>query len=274
MKMETPEGTVSKNHLSGRQNILMTLIWLGIIGGIFALGMLAPNLDGSPIFSIFVIAMIIIGWGFTFKIAMKPAGKPYLQITTVAGLRGEFSVARQWPGIIGIWVGMIALVCIMAIPSEPRGAPVIYGWALTGIFPLLIYGFLLARALGRVTAFRVEDDGSMFIRRGQRAWEPLRLSDYGRVVTRTMSGRHGTNLPSRIDFLDPLDDSVEPFNIPVMYVRSRRYGTMAYGNIIHDFFREMYTRLGYRIEEKNGGWEAHAKVKREKPKQDHVFLER
>lgn len=262
--IETPAGTVSKNHLSGGQKTVITLIWLGVIGAIFGLGILVPTLDGNPVFGIIVIVLIIIGWAFTFKIAMRPAGKSYIQITTVAGLRGEFSVARQWPGIIGIWVGMIALVCIMAIPSEPKGAPVIYGWALTGIIPLLVYGFLLVRALDRVTSFRVEDDGSMFIRRGQRAWEPLRLSDYGRVVTRTMSGRYGTNLPSRIDFLDPLDDSAKPFNIPVMYVRSRRYGTMAYGTLIHDFFREAYTRLGYRIEERNGRWEARAKVKREK----------
>jgi hypothetical protein len=261
---EVPAGTASKNHLSGHQKVAMTLIWLGIMGAIFGLGILVPTLDGSPVFGIIVVVLVILGWVFTFKIALRPAGKPYLQITTVAGLRGEFSVARQWPGIIGIWVGMIALVCIMAIPSEPKGAPVIYGWALTGIIPLLVYGFLLVRALDRVTAFRVEDDGSLFIRRGQRAWEPLRLSDYGRVVTRTISGRYGTNLPSRIDFLDPLAASVKPFNIPVMYVRSRQYGTMAYGTLIHDFFREMYTRLGYYIEEKNGRWEARPKIKRPK----------
>lgn len=255
--MTNPIGTTIQYNLSTRQKISMALVWLLTIGGIFAVASVLPKAEEN---SWLAIVVILGAWFITFRIAMRPAGTPYTQITSPAGLRGEFNIARQWPAMVGIWVGMIALVCIMAIPQEPRGAPVIYGWALTGLIPLFIYGILLIRALDRVTMFRIDDDGAVFIRRGRHDWEPLRVTDYRRIVLRTMSGRSASNIPTRLDFLEPVAGG-RKVSIPMMYVKSRRYGTMAYGTIIEEFFRKACERARYHVTMK-GGWVALGKTQK------------
>lgn len=253
--MTTPAGTTLQRHLSTRQKILIGVVWGGMVCGIVAVAWFAPQADGSSLFSLTAIIGAIIAFTLTFRIALRPAGTPYIQITAVEGLRGEFSITRQWPVLIGIWVGMIALVCILGILEEPRGAPVIYGWALTGLIALFFYGFLLVRALDRVIFFRVDDDGAIFIKRARGDWIPLRLTDYRRIVLRTMSGRHASAAPSQLDFLEPVA-GVAALSIPILYVKSRRYGTMAYSTIIEEFFREACKRAGHRVMMKGGGWEA------------------
>lgn len=253
--MTPPIGTTIQKYLSTGQKITISAVWLVTIGGIFLSAWLAPDMEDNPLFTVITIVGVIAAFILTFKIALRPAGTPYIQITSPEGLRGDFSITRQWPGMIGIWVGMITLVCILGILEEPRGAPVIYGWALTGLIALFFYGFLLSRALDRVTMFRIEDDGAMFIKRARGDWIPLRVSDYRRVVGRTMSGRHASNIPTQIVFSDPLNDSAKALSLPIMFVKSRRYGTMAYGTFIDEFFRKACERAGYRVTIR-GGWVA------------------
>lgn len=245
-------GTTTQNRLSIGQKMLMIAVWLGVLGVLALLVAFAPNGEDSPVIALLMIVLIIVAFVATFRITTRANGKSYVRITSTEGVRGEFSVGRVWPAIGGYLVGMLTMVCIMGLLEEVPGSRLMWGWALTAIIPLSIYGLLLLRVRGRVTAFRVEDDGSLSIRRANAEWKPFRITDYGRVVGRVMTGR-GVSSPSQVDFLDPVAGQ-RTVRIPLMLIRSREYKTATPGIFINDFFRDQCQQAGYRVQPKGKGW--------------------
>jgi len=247
-------GTTTQNSLSTGQRILTALIWLGALAIIALLISQLPSGDENPIAIILTFVLIIGAWFLTFRIATRAAGKPYTRITAPEGLRGEFSVRREWPPMLGFLTAMITVVCALGIIDEPPGSNVIWGWALTALVPLALYGIFLFRLRNRVVAFRVDDNQQVFIKRAGGDWTPLRIADYGRIISHTMSSsRYTVKAPSRIDFLDPLNFE-HPVRIPLLMVRSRQYKTAAYGTIIDHFFRQQCQDAGFEIRPRGDGW--------------------
>ncbi len=250
-------GTTTQNRLSIGQKMLMIAVWLGVLGVLALLVAFAPNGEDSPVIALLMIVLIIVAFVATFRITTRAAGRSYVSITSTEGVRGEFSVGRVWPAIGGYLVGMLTMVCIMGMLQEVPGSRLMWGWGITALIPLCVYGILLLNMRGRVTAFRVEEDGSLSIRRANADWKPFRITDYGRVVGRVMTGR-GVSSPSKIEFLDPVAGQ-RKVTIPLMMIRSREYKTATYGVVIDDFFREACKRAGYRVQPKGKGWTATAK---------------
>ncbi|MBZ0279541.1 MAG: hypothetical protein K8L97_02290 [Anaerolineae bacterium] len=246
-------GTTTQNSLSTGQKIATALIWLGALAIIGLLISQLPSGDDNPIAIILTLALILGAFFLTFRIATRAAGKSTIRITAPEGLRGEFSVRRFWPRVGAYLVGMLTLVCIMGILGEPPESNVIWGWALTALIPLVIYGLLLLRLRGQITAFRVDADGSVWIKRGNNDWLTLRITDYGRIIGHTVSGRYGVHVPSRIDFLDPLNFE-SPVKIPLSLIKSREYNTITYGTVVDEFFRQQCQRADYRIQKRGEGW--------------------
>ncbi len=247
-------GTTTQRSLTNGQRILMALVWLGAFALMFVVLRQLPNGDENPLVFIMILVFIGLAWFLTFRIATRAAGKPYTRITAPEGLRGEFSVRREWPLMLGFLTAMITVVCALGIIDEPPGSDVIWGWALTALIPLALYGFYLFRLRNRVVAFRIDDNQQVFIKRAGGDWTPLRIADYGRIISHTMSSsRYTVKAPSRIDFLDPLNFE-HPVSIPLLMVRSRQYKTAAYGTIIDHFFRQQCQDAGFEIRPRGDGW--------------------
>ena len=250
-------GTTTQNYLSLKQKITVGLIWLGMLGVMMVLTAFAPNSYDSPVAAIAMLVLIVFAFVATFRITTRAEGKPYVRITSSEGVRGEFSVTRYGPIIATYLMAMLSLVGIMGMVEEVPGSRLMWGWGLTALIPLCVYGIVLLTMRGRVIAFRVEDDGSLAIRRGNADWKPFRITDYGRIIGRTMSGRYGGSSPSKVEFLDPVDGQHKAA-IPLMLIRSRKYKTVTYGVVIDDFFRKACEKAGYRVNTKNG-WTATGK---------------
>lgn len=242
--------TTTSRSLSLGQKLLLVIVWGGMFAGLILIGANSKSSSGEE-FVIPTIIALIFAWGISFFVYRRASGRELTRISSPNGIRGEFRVRRFWPVITGYIIGMLALVSIMGMVSERPNSRAIWGWALTGLIPLLFYAVLLLRLRRQVTAFRVDDRGMVSVQLG-REWLPLNPQDYRRVVGREQTGRYSSS-PSRVDFLNPVK-GVPPIVIPLNWITSRTYNTLTYGVYVNAFFKNYCRHAQFVVQDRGHGW--------------------
>ncbi|HKP43126.1 hypothetical protein [Mycobacterium sp.] len=260
---QQPEETAER-RVAGWQRVLRWVAWLTFLG-------LAAYHSQSVYFSPIEWAALVAAIAISIWCLAKPLGGPKVELTEPTHLLGAFVSRTNWGLVVfgailtlGGVAGSMAAIYDVATGRATVGSVMhdigifIEGWIAElvaggvydaelekthayALFLLLIPGLLLVwfnliPFLQRGNEFRVEQDGSVAVRRGD-GWEPLLEYQYS-VVT-----ADGTT----IDFT-PGADGPPAAVLPQDRVFSREYGVRLQSNVSAEFFRRLLAGRGFTIE--------------------------
>jgi hypothetical protein len=175
--------------------------------------------------------------GISIWCMAKPLGGPKVELTKPAHLLGTFVSRTSWGLLL---IGTVLTIGAETIAGYTYDAELEKTHAYT-LFLLLIPGLILVwlnliPLLHRGSEFRVEADGSVMVRRGDR-WEPLLEYQYSSV---TADGR-------TIDFTPPTKGPPAVV-FPQSRVFCREYGARLKSELTGQFFSELLARCGFDVD--------------------------
>jgi hypothetical protein len=246
-------GTRPTTKLSWGQSLLIASAW---IAGLLGLVLLAPQIANQTLAAVLGLGVLGACWTVTIRITQRPAGRMRMQITSYEGLRGSFAVHQLGWYVLLVPAISLTAVGVQLLRETPHLAARPSSWVIAALVALLVIGGPLAMIVGRVRAFRVDDDGQLWVRRWGR-YVPLRLAEFGQVRGHVVQAR-GAIIPTRVVCASGAG-RLRRVVFTLDHIASRDYHTPVPAGVLDAFLQDACERAGLTVrslEPRGSGWVA------------------